>query len=154
MEIAYFILLNALGHLCFVGSRMTTTLFALQLGASAFTVGALVALFAVLPMLLSVTAGRLIDRLGPRRPVMLGLAVLACGATLPFLFPSVEILYVSSPLIGTSFIYEESPATPARDPLDDIALRNGNPVLVNGNWTPPAGARVRGVLPLAAPDAR
>ena len=104
MEIAYFILLNALGHLCFVGSRMTTTLFALKLGASAFTVGLLAALFAVLPMFLSVTAGRLIDRLGPRRPVMLGLAVLALGATLPFLFPSVAILYISSPLIGTSFM--------------------------------------------------
>src|SRR5207244_4200965 len=76
VEIAYFILLNALGHLCFVGSRMTTTLFALEFGASAFTVGALVALFAVLPMLLSVSAGRLIDRLGPRRPVMLGLRVM------------------------------------------------------------------------------
>src|SRR5438132_1106434 len=89
MEIAYFVLLNVLGHLCFVGSRMTTTLFALQLGASEFTVGVLVALFAVLPMFLSVTAGRVIDRLGPRRPVMIGLAMLACAATLPFFFPSV-----------------------------------------------------------------
>src|SRR5947207_2953934 len=71
MEIAYFVLLNVLGHLCFVGSRMTTTLFALHLGASELTVGVLLALFAVLPMLLSVTAGRIIDRLGPRRPVML-----------------------------------------------------------------------------------
>src|SRR3954464_13836519 len=104
MEIAYFIALNALGHLCFVGSRMTTTLFALQLGAPAYTVGALVALFAVVPMFLSVTAGRLIDRLGPRRPVMIGLAVLALGATLPFLFPSIGVLYISTPLIGTSFM--------------------------------------------------
>jgi MFS family permease len=104
VEIAYFILLNALGHLCFVGSRMTTTLFALKLGASAFTVGAIAALFAVLPMLLSVSAGRLIDRLGPRRPVMFGLALLAGGAALPFIFPSVGILYLSSPLIGTSFM--------------------------------------------------
>ena len=105
MEIAYFILLNVLGHLCFVGSRMTTTLFALELGASEVTVGLLLALFAVLPMLLSVTAGRLIDRMGPRRPVMLGLAVLACAATLPFLFPSVTTLYISSPLLGTSFMF-------------------------------------------------
>ena len=105
MEIAYFVLLNVLGHLCFVGSRMTTTLFALELGASEFTVGILLALFAVLPMLLSVTAGRIIDRLGPRRPVMIGLAVLACAAVLPFAFPSVNTLYVSSPLLGTSFMF-------------------------------------------------
>jgi MFS family permease len=105
MEIAYFVLLNVLGHLCFVGSRMTTTLFALQLGASELTVGVLLALFAVLPMLLSVTAGRIIDRLGPRRPVMFGMATLACAAALPFAFPSVTTLYISSPLLGTSFMF-------------------------------------------------
>ena len=104
MEIAFFILLNALGHLCYVGSRMTTSLFALELGASAVTVGMLVASFAVLPMLLSVTAGRLIDRFGPRGPVLIGLGVLALGATLPFLHPSIAVLCISSPLIGTSFM--------------------------------------------------
>ena len=105
MAILYFVTLNALGHLCFVGSRMTTTLFALHLNASEFTVGVLVSLFALLPMLLSVTAGRLIDRLGPRRPLAISLAVLALAATLPFLFPSVAILYLSSTLLGTSFMF-------------------------------------------------
>ncbi|HEY5900418.1 MAG TPA: MFS transporter [Burkholderiales bacterium] len=105
MEIVYFVALNALGHLCFVGSRMTTTLFALKLGASEFTVGVLVALFAVLPMFLSVSAGRLVDRFGPRRPVALAFAALACAAALPFLFPSVTALYFSSTLIGTSFMF-------------------------------------------------
>jgi MFS family permease len=105
MEIAFFILLNVLGHVCFVGSRMTTTLFALQLGASELTVGVLLALFAVLPMFLSVSAGRIIDRFGPRRPVMIGMATLACGAALPFAFPSVTVLYISSPLLGTSFMF-------------------------------------------------
>jgi len=103
-EIAFFILLNAFGHLCYVGSRMTTSLFALQLGASAFTVGSLVACFAMLPMFFSVFAGRLIDRVGPRGPVMIGLALIAIGAALPFLHPSIAILYVSAPLIGTSFM--------------------------------------------------
>ncbi|HUQ74553.1 MAG TPA: MFS transporter, partial [Burkholderiales bacterium] len=103
-DIAFFIVLNAFGHLCYVGSRMTTALFALDLGASAFTVGALVASFAMLPMLLSVWAGRFIDRVGPRGPVMLGLAGVALGATLPFIHPSVATLYISSPLIGTSFM--------------------------------------------------
>ena len=104
MEIAFFIALNALGHLCYVGARMTTALFALDLGGSAFTVGALVACFAMLPMFFSVFAGRLIDRVGPRGPVMAGLALLAIGAALPFFYPSIGILYVSSPLIGTSFM--------------------------------------------------
>ena len=104
MEIAFFILLNAFGHLCYVGSRMTTSLFALELGASTVTVGMLAASFAVLPMLLSVHAGRLIDRVGPRRPVMIGLCVLILGAILPFLHPSIVVLCISSPLIGTSFM--------------------------------------------------
>jgi MFS family permease len=105
VAILYFVALNSLGHLCFVGSRMTTTLFALELGASEFTVGVLVALFALLPMLLSVSAGRLIDRLGPRRPLRLGLFFLSLSAVLPFAFPNLGILYLSSTLAGTSFMF-------------------------------------------------
>jgi len=39
VEILYLVVLNSLGHVAFVGSRMTTALFALQLGASPFEVG-------------------------------------------------------------------------------------------------------------------
>ena len=105
MEIVYFVLLNALGHLAFVGSRMTTTLFALQLGASEFTVGLLMGLFALLPMLLSVSAGRLIDRSGPRKPLLVALALLAASTALPFLAPRIETLFVSTTLVGTAFMY-------------------------------------------------
>ena len=93
-----------LGHLAFVGARMTTSLFALELGASEFTVGLLMALFALLPMLLSVSAGRLIDRAGPRRPLLASFVVLALGTALPFAFPFLEILFVSTTLVGTSFM--------------------------------------------------
>lgn len=105
MALAYYIALNALAHLCFVGTRMTTTLFALGLGATEFTVGVLVALFAALPMFLSVSAGRLIDRLGPRRPLALAYAALALAAALPFAAPSVATLYFSSTLAGTAFMF-------------------------------------------------
>jgi MFS family permease len=105
VEIVYFVALNALAHLAFVGCRMTTTLFALELGASAATVGALMSLFALLPMMLSVSAGRLIDRRGPRRPLAWALGALAFAAALPFLVPQVWMLYVSSTLLGTSFMY-------------------------------------------------
>jgi MFS family permease len=105
VEILYFVVLNALGHLAFVGARMTTSLFALELGASEFTVGLLMALFALLPMLLSVSAGRLIDRAGPRRPLLVSFAVLALGTALPFALPHVVTLYFACTLIGTSFMY-------------------------------------------------
>src|SRR5207244_10990322 len=104
LAIFCFVPLNALGHLGLVGSRMTTALFALQLGASRFTVGALMSLFALLPMLLSVASGRLIDRAGPRRPLAAAFAALACGAALPFLFPSLQILFLSCPLLGLGFM--------------------------------------------------
>ena len=83
---------------------MTTTLFALQLGASEATVGLLISLFALLPTFFSVSAGRLIDRAGPRRPLVWSLVVLAASAALPFLFPRLEILYLSASLLGLSFM--------------------------------------------------
>jgi predicted MFS family arabinose efflux permease len=84
---------------------MTTTLFALELGASEFTTGVLMSLFALLPMLLSISAGRLIDRAGPRRPLLFSLAALTVATALPFAFRRLEILYVSTTLLGVSFMY-------------------------------------------------
>jgi MFS family permease len=104
VDLLYFVALNALAHAALVGSRMTTSLFALELGASPFTVGVLLALFAALPMLLSIAAGRLIDRTGPRRPLGIAFFVLTCGALLPWLFPGLPALFVSSTLLGTSFM--------------------------------------------------
>ena len=105
MEIVYLVVLNALGHLAFVGARMTTTLFALELGASEFTVGVLMSLFALLPTFLSISAGRLIDRTGPQRPLEVSLGILALAAALPFAFPYLATLYVSACLLGVSFMY-------------------------------------------------
>jgi predicted MFS family arabinose efflux permease len=105
LEIVYFVILNALGHLAFVGARMTTTLFALELGASEAAVGILMSLFALLPTFLSVSAGRLIDRAGPRRPLLVALASLALATALPFALPRLEVLYLSTSLLGVSFMY-------------------------------------------------
>jgi MFS family permease len=105
LEIVYLVALNALAHLAFVGSRMATTLFALQLGASEFTTGVLMALFALLPMFLSVGSGRLIDRVGPRRPILISLGALALAVALPFFLPYLPVLYVSSTLLGVSFLF-------------------------------------------------
>jgi MFS family permease len=56
-------------------------------------------------MLFSVTAGRLIDRAGPRRPLLAAFAGLAVGSALPFFFPRIEVLFFSSTLLGLSFMF-------------------------------------------------
>jgi MFS family permease len=104
VEIVYFVLLNGVGHLAFVGARMTTALFALELGGSEFTVGVLMALFALLPMLLSVSAGRLVDRVGPRRPLLYSFLALTLGTALPFAAPYLVTLYFSCTVVGTAFM--------------------------------------------------
>jgi MFS family permease len=105
LEIVYFVVLNCLGHLAFVGVRMTTSLFALSLGGTEAAVGLLMALFALLPMLLSVSAGRLIDRVGPRRPLLAAFTVLTAGAALPFAAPQMTTLYIACTLVGTAFMF-------------------------------------------------
>lgn len=104
MRLLYFVALNSLGHLGFVGCRMTSTLFALKLGASPALAGTVVAMFAVVPMMLSVGAGRLIDRAGPRRPVAVALSALTASMLLPFFLPALGTLLVSSVLAGVSFM--------------------------------------------------
>ena len=67
------------------GGRITVSLTALQMGLSTFKVGTLVAVFAVLPMLFSVRAGRWVDRVGVQRPLIIGTALVAVGTALPFI---------------------------------------------------------------------
>ena len=145
MEILYFVALNTLGHLAFVGARMTTSLFALSLGASELTVGVLVALFALVPMLLAVSAGRLIDRVGPRPPLLVGLAVLAVATALPFAFPHLVTLYVSSTLIGTAFMY-------AHIAMNSVFGAHGTPEerAVNFSWLALAFSLSNTIGPLVA----
>jgi predicted MFS family arabinose efflux permease len=104
MRFPWIILLTILAHTAFTSSRMTVSLYALKLQASPFTVGVLMSLYALLPMLLSVTAGRLIDRVGPRVPLLWGNGLLFAGVLLPFLLPGLPTLFVAATMIGCGFM--------------------------------------------------
>ncbi len=92
-----------LAHLVFVSARMTGALYALAHKASAFTVGVLMALFALVPMLIAVRAGRWIDRAGARLPVASGLALILAGAALPAVF-SYELADIAPLLVGATLM--------------------------------------------------
>ena len=103
MAIYLIVLLCLLNHACFSGSRMVMSLYALELGASQFTIGVLMALYAICPLFFAIYAGRLADRLGPRGPMLAGTAGVGIAMLLPPLFPGLITLYISALLIGSSF---------------------------------------------------
>lgn len=66
-------------HAAMAGLRMASPLMALRDGRSEWTVGVLMALFAVAPVLLALHAGRMADRHGYHRPVRAAVGVTLIG---------------------------------------------------------------------------
>ncbi len=102
--IAFIVILTVLNHIAYSGSRVTMTLYAIHLQASPFNLGILLALYALLPALLSVSTGRWIDRVGVTPPMLYGAIGLGAGTALPFLWPTLIALHLAACLIGVSFM--------------------------------------------------
>lgn len=96
--------LGIANHVVLTGCRVAVSLDALALGASTATVGAVMALFAVLPTLLAIPAGRLADRMGVRVPMLVGSCGIAIGALLPVVMHGLAVLFVTAALLGVSFM--------------------------------------------------
>lgn len=71
-------------HAAMAGQRMAAPLQALDAGHSAWAVGVLLALFAALPVLIAMPAGRMADRHGYHRPqaLAIGLSLFSVGCAL------------------------------------------------------------------------
>lgn len=104
MTLLRLILIAVLSHMVFVSARMTASLYALDNQASTFTVGVILALFSLIPMLVSVRAGRWVDAVGPRRPTLVGALLILSGAVLPssFTYAAADLapVLVAASLIG------------------------------------------------------
>ena len=103
MAIYLVVLICVLNHSGYAGSRMLMSLYALELGADQFSIGIIMALYALCPMLLAIYAGKLVDRVGPRLPMLAGTVGTLVGLLLPYSFPGLATLYVSAFVLGTSF---------------------------------------------------
>lgn len=99
------VLLSVLTHTAYKGSKVLMSLSALELGANEFFVGVLFSTYALFPLLLSVYAGKISDRIGFRRPMLYGTIGLLAGLALPFLFFRLEALYIAAALIGFCYIF-------------------------------------------------
>src|SRR5687767_5665121 len=103
MAIHLIVLMCALSHSGFGGSRVAISLYALHLGASQLTIGFLMAAYSIAPLMLAVWVGRFADRVGPRRPMLIGVAGVTIGLLLPPLLPGIPMLYVCALILGSTF---------------------------------------------------
>ncbi len=102
--LAAVIVLTVLTHVAFAGARVGVSLFALALGATPLEVGIIGGLFAALPMLFAVKAGRAVDRIGMRPPMLAGTFLASAGAALAFAWPALAALYFVAILVGSGLM--------------------------------------------------
>ena len=105
MTVYAVVLLSMLNSIGQRGSKVAVSLYALELGAGALSVGVLAALFAVFPLLLAVQAGRISDRLGVRMPIVLGALIMAAGLVIPLATSGIAWLFLCASLIGLGHIF-------------------------------------------------
>jgi predicted MFS family arabinose efflux permease len=103
MTIRGLVLLGVLTHSAFGGARVNLALFGLKLSGSTAQVGLLLSALALFPVLLSVTTGKWIDRVGSRPAILLGAWCLAIGNLLPFIWPEIPALFLCAGAIGIGF---------------------------------------------------
>jgi MFS family permease len=88
----------------FGGSRVVLSLLAIELGANPLEVGMLAALYALCPMLLAIYAGKVIDRIGARKPMLAGALGIALCLLLPAGFPKLAVMYCVALVLGVCFM--------------------------------------------------
>lgn len=95
--------LTLLGQTSLRGCRLLITLYALNLGASALTVGLLLALFSLMPALVSWQVGRWTDRSGCLGPMLVASILSALGFGLAFMSESMPALLGTAIVVGSAY---------------------------------------------------
>ena len=100
MSLYYLVLIGALNQSLHTGGRVAISLTAVGLHATPAVIGTIVALYGLLPMLLSVPVGKLNDRIGPRLPMTMGTLFFVIGGLLPSYHPGLLTLYLAATFTG------------------------------------------------------
>ena len=104
MTIRFVLLLTVILHMAFAGSRVTLSLLALHLQATPLTVGVLISLLAAVPLVFAVGWGRTIDRIGVRKPLLIGACLVLGALLLAAALPRIEVLFIVSAVAGSGFM--------------------------------------------------
>lgn len=104
MKLVLVVLLAGFSTTSVFGGRVVTSLSAIHLGATPAVVGAIMSLYFLIPVLLGLSIGRLVDRAGVAVPMALMACLMVVGHALPAAFPSLWALAVSAAFIGTAFV--------------------------------------------------
>src|SRR5688572_18981549 len=88
-----------------MGSKVVVSLLALELGASQALVGLIAALYATVPLLIGVYAGRLADTIGMRIPLLVGACFTAVAMLCGFLWQTLAALFATATLMGAAFVF-------------------------------------------------
>jgi MFS family permease len=110
-------------HACMAATRVAATLAVLGQGFPEWTVGALLSLYGLAPIVLSLWAGRMADRHGFHRPVALSVIGGLVGAVLPVITQHIVALALSGLLTGGAVAFaavaiQREAGQMARDPDD------------------------------------
>jgi MFS family permease len=103
LSIRLLVFLTVLTHLSFAGCRVILSLTAIHFEASPFTVGVVLSLLTVIPILFALNWGRWVDRVGVRGPMLAGVSAILVAMVIGWAFPRLETLFVVSPLAGSGF---------------------------------------------------
>ena len=93
-------LIAFLNQIGFGGSRVAISLYALELGVNAVTVGLIAAVYSFFPMLLAIVIGKFADRSAPRPLMIVGAIAMAVALALPPAFTGLWTLFVAASMLG------------------------------------------------------
>lgn len=102
-QIISLLLMSLLAHVTLSGGRVASSLFVLEQENSEFIAGLTYGLYGLMPALLSLHIGRLVDRVGSKKIMQLSLFIMVIGLILPALHMSLSSVLLCAALSGLGF---------------------------------------------------
>ncbi|MDV2885514.1 MFS transporter [Alkalihalophilus pseudofirmus] len=85
-----------------IGSRPLIPIYSNHLGATNLQIGAIIALFSLLPLFMAIPLGKLIDRIGSKTPLVVSVLIASLSLVIPYFLSTLLGVYISQVLSGLS----------------------------------------------------